>query len=229
MKNDYQQLGEEIGKLVDQKRESYGNSFGTSVECLKLLYPNGIQPRQFEGALLAARIFDKLAREAEGADMFFESPYLDIAGYAMLGIVSKKERESKECGSVSGSNAGARSTEPNDSAEPDASRPTTPNDESRSSPSSGPRSTEPPDSSSKEMDALAAERSSLAVVVDRAKNRNAEGLCVACPCEAGGEPLPARPYCHLFLFQGVWLWAHNDTCRVHFTGQASRDTGLQLH
>lgn len=76
-------LGLEIGKMVDIKNEQYGNSFFESGEIIKVLYPNGITPDQYQDMLSIVRIIDKLFRIAEGCKGD-ESPARDIAGYGIL-------------------------------------------------------------------------------------------------------------------------------------------------
>lgn len=83
----YEVLGNDIGKLVDQKKAAYGDSFAKCGEFLKLLYPNGIQPEQYTDALCLVRIFDKQMRIATKKDAFGESPYRDIVGYGLLGTM----------------------------------------------------------------------------------------------------------------------------------------------
>jgi hypothetical protein len=81
----YTDIGRMIGELVDGKNQAYGNSFGKSGEFLKLLYPNGIKPEQYKDMLLLVRIFDKQMRIANEKKAFEENPYIDIAGYGLLG------------------------------------------------------------------------------------------------------------------------------------------------
>lgn len=81
----YRETAEEIGKLVEEKNEAYGNSFAKSEEMLKILYPDGIPEDSYEDVLLLARIFDKMMRIANQKEAFDEDPYKDIAGYGILG------------------------------------------------------------------------------------------------------------------------------------------------
>jgi hypothetical protein len=81
----YEELGRQIGKLVEEKQIAYGDSFGRSGDVLRILYPNGISPEQIDDALCIVRIVDKLFRIANKKDAFGESPYRDIAGYGILG------------------------------------------------------------------------------------------------------------------------------------------------
>lgn len=88
----FKSLGNEIGILVSEKNKAYGNSFGKAGEFLKLLYPDGIEPDQYTDILLLVRMWDKLMRVATHKDYNAESPYLDIAGYAILGVANDKTR-----------------------------------------------------------------------------------------------------------------------------------------
>jgi len=90
----YQKLGEEIGKLVEEKQQAYGDSFSKSGRILKELFPNGVNPDQYDDLLTIARIIDKLFRIANDKNAFGESPYRDIAGYALLG--TKKDESKSE-------------------------------------------------------------------------------------------------------------------------------------
>jgi hypothetical protein len=76
----YEKLAQEVGKLVDVKNKSYGNSFGEAGEFLKILYPDGIKPDQYTDLLCVVRIFDKLKRIATKKDAFGEEPMKDLLG-----------------------------------------------------------------------------------------------------------------------------------------------------
>lgn len=92
----YHEIGEEIGRLVQEKNEAYGDSFGQACRILEVLYPNGIQPDQYRDALAITRVIDKLFRLATNKDAFGESPWRDICGYAILGVANDfKDRGSK--------------------------------------------------------------------------------------------------------------------------------------
>ena len=90
----YKQIGEEIGNLVDQKNAAYGSSFAECHKILSVLYPNGIQPEQYTDALAIIRVIDKLFRIATNKDAFGESPWRDIAGYAILGVSNDESKKS---------------------------------------------------------------------------------------------------------------------------------------
>ena len=87
MKN-YENIGMQIGKLVQEENKAYGDSFGRACEILEVLYPEGIKPEQYRDALAITRLIDKLFRLANKKDAFGESPWKDICGYAMLGIAN---------------------------------------------------------------------------------------------------------------------------------------------
>lgn len=74
-----------IGQLVEEKNRAYGDSFARSGEIMKVLYPKGIQPEQYEDMLGIVRVLDKLFRIATDKDAFGESPWRDVAGYGILG------------------------------------------------------------------------------------------------------------------------------------------------
>lgn len=84
--NDYEAIGQRIGKLVQEKQKAYGDSFGKSGEILKILFPEGVKPEQYNDLLCITRIIDKLFRIANAPKVFGENPYGDIAGYGLLGV-----------------------------------------------------------------------------------------------------------------------------------------------
>lgn len=86
----FEELGQQIGKEVAYKNKAYGDSFAKSGEIIKILYPDGIKPDQYDDALAVIRIVDKLFRVATDRDAFGESPFRDIAGYGILGAYKSK-------------------------------------------------------------------------------------------------------------------------------------------
>lgn len=82
----YEQIGADLGRLVEDKQAAYGNSYGRSGDVMRLLYPDGIRPEQMDDALAVVRVVDKLFRIATSKDAFGESPWRDIAGYGLLGV-----------------------------------------------------------------------------------------------------------------------------------------------
>ena len=82
----YASIGWKVGKLVFEKQEAYGDSFGRSGECLRQMFPEGVSPDQYTDILTIARILDKLFRIANDPEAFDENPYQDIVGYALLAM-----------------------------------------------------------------------------------------------------------------------------------------------
>lgn len=95
--NDYRKISREIGTLLNKKQQAYGNSFNEIPQVLRLMYPRGLRPDEFDNILCIARILDKLWRIARNNDPFGESPWKDIAGYALL---AEQRARSKEAGRV---------------------------------------------------------------------------------------------------------------------------------
>lgn len=91
----YVEAGTEIGELVESKQVQYGNSAAKSAKILEILYPDGIPVHAYDRALLMVRIFDKMSRISQQGpdrkDLGGESPFMDIAGYALLGWVAAME------------------------------------------------------------------------------------------------------------------------------------------
>lgn len=82
----FERVGRKIGKLVDVKNAAYGSSFHKSSEFLKLLYPDGVKPEQYQDMLTLVRVFDKQMRIATDKDALGESPWNDIGGYSILAV-----------------------------------------------------------------------------------------------------------------------------------------------
>ncbi|RUO94831.1 hypothetical protein D7Y11_02575 [Corallococcus sp. AB018] len=92
--SDYGELGAAIGALVTTKQAAHGDSFGKSGAVMRILYPDGIPPERMDDALTVVRVLDKLFRIATDRDALGESPWRDIAGYALLSVArSERERD----------------------------------------------------------------------------------------------------------------------------------------
>lgn len=91
----YKQKGTEIGALVEQKNQAYGDSFTKSGEILHILYPKGIEIEQYPDMLTMVRIIDKLFRIATNKDVFRDAPWIDIAGYAILKAAQEENENEK--------------------------------------------------------------------------------------------------------------------------------------
>ena len=86
-RNDFEHVGNELGKLTGEKNAAYGDSFARSGQIMAILYPNGIGTAQMRDALGVVRVLDKLFRIATRKDAFGESPWRDIAGYGIVATV----------------------------------------------------------------------------------------------------------------------------------------------
>lgn len=93
MAGHFEELGRELGALVDEKNAAYGPAIETSAKALALLYPNGMKPDQYVKALVLARMWDKFSRVANDAEyQFLEDSWLDLAGYALRMVGLSRER-----------------------------------------------------------------------------------------------------------------------------------------
>mgnify|MGYP001578074452 CR=1 FL=1 len=90
---DYIALAQQVGELVTEKNAAYGDAFGRSGAVLRILYPDGIRPEQYDDALAVTRIVDKLFRIANGSQGDREDPAKDICGYGLLMWARQKEAE----------------------------------------------------------------------------------------------------------------------------------------
>jgi hypothetical protein len=91
-------ITESLRQLLEKKQEAYGNSVDKTPSILEVLFPDGVRPHQYRDMLLVVRILDKIGRIAnrpEGViDRMGESPYMDIAGYGVLGVRSDIDKGS---------------------------------------------------------------------------------------------------------------------------------------
>lgn len=91
----FEQIGLDIGKLVAEKNSAYGDSFSQSCKILEVLYPDGVKPEQYRDLLTITRVIDKLFRIATSKNAFGESPWKDIAGYAILSVWRDEKEAAK--------------------------------------------------------------------------------------------------------------------------------------
>lgn len=81
------QCGEDITELVVEKNLAYGDAVNKVAAIMRILFPHGIEPRQYRDMLLLVRDLDKTCRLADGdPGAFDESPWKDKAGYAICGM-----------------------------------------------------------------------------------------------------------------------------------------------
>ncbi len=82
----YVVLSTQIGELVQEKNHAYGDSFNRAEIVMRELYPDGIEPDQYQDMLTVIRVIDKLFRIATDRDALGESPWSDINGYSLLAL-----------------------------------------------------------------------------------------------------------------------------------------------
>ncbi len=87
------EVGGEIIDLVVEKNNAYGDSYQKSADILRILYPNGVRPDQYEDLLGMARLIDKQFRIANKKDAFGESPWRDICGYGLVASAADEMRK----------------------------------------------------------------------------------------------------------------------------------------
>ncbi len=88
-------LATELGKLLAEKNFAYGDAFSKTTQILTLLYPQGIKVEQFKDVHVLVRMLDKMSRIAQDNDPMGESPYKDLAGYAILAQANLIAKNSK--------------------------------------------------------------------------------------------------------------------------------------
>lgn len=79
----YLAFGERLARMVASKQIAYGDSFRHTRKVLAILFPNGVTVERYGDLLTITRIIDKLFRVANQKGYGGESPYEDIAGYAI--------------------------------------------------------------------------------------------------------------------------------------------------
>jgi hypothetical protein len=91
MGRSYKEIAADTAELVEYKQEQYGDSFGKSGEILRILYPTGIMPEQYDNLLTLVRMWDKMFRMVFGNDD--ENSFADIMGYALLAVKRREDLE----------------------------------------------------------------------------------------------------------------------------------------
>lgn len=88
---DYIVLAAQVGELVTAKQKVYGDAFSVAPKILALLYPNGVQPKDYDTLLAVVRILDKLKRVATQHESDTEDHWGDICGYALLMLAREEQ------------------------------------------------------------------------------------------------------------------------------------------
>ena len=88
----YEKAGQEIGALVDNKQQQYGDMISAMGPLLLILYPNGIKPEQYNDLAIIVRMLDKIGRLTRGNGKGDEDAWQDLCGYSLLGSVHCKRK-----------------------------------------------------------------------------------------------------------------------------------------
>jgi len=85
MKNGhYEEIGAYIGALVDKQNRTFIESFRRTGDMLRILYPLGVRPDQYEDFLAQVRVIDLQFQIAAQKTAAGEQPWQHIAGYGLL-------------------------------------------------------------------------------------------------------------------------------------------------
>ena len=88
--HDFHEVASSLADTLAEKNAAYGNSYAVTGDFLRLLWPAGCKPEDFDKVMLCARMFDKMKRLAASKPGDDEDPLLDLAGYAVLGLATRK-------------------------------------------------------------------------------------------------------------------------------------------
>jgi hypothetical protein len=89
------EIGKSVADITAEKNKAYGSSFENTGKILQILYPNGVSPDQYTDMLLLTRMLDKFFRIANDKGAFNEDPYMDLAGYGLLGALNNKNNKKR--------------------------------------------------------------------------------------------------------------------------------------
>jgi hypothetical protein len=79
----------DIGNLVLDKNEKYGNACNKVNKILKILYPKGVILN--DNLSLIVRVLDKICRLTSENNVDNEDPWKDILGYSLLALIQQKQ------------------------------------------------------------------------------------------------------------------------------------------
>lgn len=109
----YRDAGAEFGAFLAEKRIEYGGAIDAVAAIMRILYPGGLKPEEFDVALVQVRMIDKHVRLAAGRreaafrrkcpkclsplDEAREDALADLAGYPLRILFGEREgREERE-------------------------------------------------------------------------------------------------------------------------------------
>lgn len=89
------EIGEELGKLVEQKDASYGSAVAKIGDVLRVMCPNGVRVEHLGDLAAVVRVIDKLFRILTAPGAYGEDPWKDIAGYALVKVEQGRRKRSE--------------------------------------------------------------------------------------------------------------------------------------
>lgn len=89
IENKFLKIAQNIANLLNTKNQQYGSAYKSAPQILNLLYPNGVQPKDYSSLLYITRVLDKLQRIATNNADDLEDPFKDIAGYSILFLAER--------------------------------------------------------------------------------------------------------------------------------------------
>lgn len=89
IENKFLKIAQGIADLLNTKNQQYGSAYKSAPQILNLLYPNGVQPKDYSSLLYITRVLDKLQRIATNNADDLEDPFKDIAGYSILFLAER--------------------------------------------------------------------------------------------------------------------------------------------
>jgi tRNA A37 threonylcarbamoyltransferase TsaD len=92
----FKEIAKGVAQELEKKNLAYGNAFDKTTKMLLLLYPQGIPVTSYPDIHVIVRMLDKISRIAQNKDPYGESPYLDLAGYAILATANKEAAKKKK-------------------------------------------------------------------------------------------------------------------------------------
>lgn len=95
-----EKIVEPFPAFLAEKAEKYGEAFENCGDFLRLVFPEDVQPKDYEKLLYVTRVYDKLCRIAKGAESE-ENPVKDILGYSMLELLRNEKHERNTTSTIS--------------------------------------------------------------------------------------------------------------------------------
>ena len=92
LKINFIDMGIRIGEQTHGKNIAYGQAVDKVPQIMEILWPGGIPVEHYQDAELITRVLEKFIRLAAGnRKAFSESPWVDAAGYCLIGAMREEE------------------------------------------------------------------------------------------------------------------------------------------